>query len=257
MKTVVMAGIAFIASAGAALAADAQPVISPGPFDAPPAFPAGQTRWEPTVNPGPFDPPPAYPARRLYDWTGFYIGINGGGAFGTTDWTSVPNVTTDRSSVSGGLIGGTAGYNLQTGNPFVVGVEADYDWADIKGTTPATSCAPGCELKVPWLATARLRFGYAFFDGILPYVTGGVAISDLNADIVGAPLGTDHARNLGWTAGGGAEFVLSDALRAKVEYLYVDLNGFSCNVACGGGPVSFNLKTSIIRAGLNYRLWMN
>lgn len=276
MKTVVMAGLAFIASAGAALAADTQPpVITPGPFQAPPAYPTGQTHWGPTVLPGPFDPPPAYPARKFYDWTGFYAGINGGGAFGKTNWTAIATtplganiaVGSGSTSISGGIVGVTAGYNLQTGDPFVVGMEADFDWADIKGTTPATgavdACPSGCELKVPWLATARLRFGYAFWDTVLPYVTGGAAIADLNAEAVGKPTGVAATTNLGWTAGGGVEFVISGAWRAKVEYLYVNLNGFSCNVECSGslafpgGPVSFNVRDNVVRAGLNYRFWMN
>jgi len=86
-------------------------------------------------------------------------------------------------------------------------------------------------------------------------VMAGAAIGDLDANIVGAPLGGQGATNIGWTAGGGVEFVISGPLRAKVEYLHVDLNGFSCNAACGGGPISFNLNANIIRAGLNYRLW--
>ncbi len=258
MKTMMAAGIALIASAGAALAADAQAVITPGPFAPPPAYSA-QSSSVPTVAPTLFAPPPAYPAVRVYDWTGFYVGINGGGAFGGTHWFSVPNAVGGTSNLSGGLIGGTAGYNLQTGEPYVLGVEADLDWADLKATTAPTACAPNpdCQLAVPWLATARLRFGYALDTllPILPYVTGGVAVGDLNADIVGKPLGTASATNLGWTAGAGIEFALSTALRAKVEYLYVDLDGFSCDFACGGGPVSFNVKTNVIRAGLNYRLW--
>jgi len=108
---------------------------------------------------------------------------------------------------------------------------------------PPASCAPDCEIKVPWLATARLRFGYAF-DGIMPYLAGAVAIGNLNAGSVGAPFGTQAATNLGWTAGGGVEFVPWGPLRANVEYLDVDLNGFSCNAACGGGPISFNVHAN-------------
>jgi outer membrane immunogenic protein len=277
MKSVVMASIAFIASAGAALAADAQPpVVTPGPFEAPPAYPAGQTHWwGPTVVPGPFDPPPAYPARKFYDWTGFYAGINGGGAFGKIDWNAVATLPTGATipagkgsaSNSGGSVGITAGYNLQTGDPFVVGMEADIDWVGLTGTTQGTgvpeACPSGCDVKAPWLATARLRFGYAFWDTVLPYVTGGLAVADLNANAVGKPNGVAATTNLGWTAGAGVEFVIAGPWRAKVEYLYVDLNGFSCNGECGGspvlpgGPVSFNVHENVIRAGLNYRFWTN
>jgi outer membrane immunogenic protein len=251
MKTIVAASLALIASAGAALAADIEPVVNPGPFSPPPAYPT-----KPVVTPGPFDSPPAYPYVKVYNWTGFYIGINGGGALAKTYWSSVPDLTSGSSNLSSGLIGGTIGYNLQAGDPFVVGIEADVDWTGMKTTVSPASCAPGCELKVPWLDTARLRFGYAF-NGILPYVTGGVAIGRLQADVVGAPFGTESANNLGWTVGGGVEFGITDALRAKAEYLYYDLNGFNCNAACGGGPIAFNVRGSVVRVGLNYRLWGN
>ncbi|MGA8649032.1 MAG: hypothetical protein WB677_00115, partial [Xanthobacteraceae bacterium] len=74
MKTMMIASIMLITSAGAAFAADAAPVITPGPPSAPPAFPATRANWDPVVRPGPFDAPPAYglPYARVYNWTGFY-----------------------------------------------------------------------------------------------------------------------------------------------------------------------------------------
>jgi outer membrane immunogenic protein len=252
MKRLLIGSIALIGAAGALPAAEIEPVVTPTIFGAPPGFPA--RRAEPVVVPGVFVAPPAFPQRMVYNWTGVYVGINAGLTFGRARWTSVPDLISDHSRVSGGLVGGTIGYNLQTGEPFVLGLEADLGWSRLSGTVPALSCAPGCELRASWLATARLRFGYAF-DGILPYVTGGFAIRHFQADIAGAPFGTDSANNLGWTAGAGIEFVILGPWRAKVEYLYADLNGFSCNIACGGGPISFNVSEHIIRAGLNYRIW--
>jgi outer membrane immunogenic protein len=248
MKTVVMTGIAFIASVGAAFAADA--VITPGPFDAPPAYPAA-------VPPGPFDAPPAFPQSKVYDWTGFYLGINGGGAFNDIKWFSTPNGIGGTQNVDSGLIGGTAGYNLQANEPVVVGFEGDIDWSSLTGTVSPTTCLAGCQLTVPWLATARLRIGYAF-DRFLPYVTGGIALGNMQADIVGDPFGSETGRSLGWTAGAGLEYVISGPLRAKIEYLHVDLNGFTCGTSCSAvaGPVSFNLYSNIVRVGLNYRFWM-
>jgi outer membrane immunogenic protein len=55
--------------------------------------------------------------------------------------------------------------------------------------------------------------------------------------------------------GGGVEFVISGPWTAKLEYLHVDLNGFSCDVSCGANIVSMNLKENIFRAGLNFRIW--
>ena len=166
----------------------------------------------------------------------------------------MPDLTSGTYNISGGLVGGTLGYNLQTGEPLVIGVETDIAWSGVKGSVPPASCAPTCDMRSNWLATARLRFGYAF-DTVMPYVTVGAAISRLSANTTGAPFGTDYANNLGWTAGLGIEVVVWGPWTAKLEYLYADLNGFSCNVACGGGPISFNVRENVVRAGLNYRIW--
>lgn len=236
MKTAMTAATALIAAAGSALAADMGPVTTPDFFES----------------------PPAYAVSKVYDWTGFYIGGNGGGAFGSTSWASAPDAISGTSNVSGGLVGGTAGYNLQVpGLPYVLGVEGDVDWASIAGTLSPASCAPGCDFKVSWLGTARLRFGWAV-NAFMPYVTGGMAFGGLDAHIAGTPFGTEGANNLGWTAGAGIEFAITPALRAKAEYLFVSLTTFNCFTACGGGPISFNANNaSVFRVGLNYRLWMN
>ena len=255
MKALPTAGVALIAVAGAALAAGPEPTITPGPFDAPPAFP--QNRLPEPAAPDLYKAPPPYGAIRLHDWTGFYLGLNGGGALTDTDWHSLPVPVSGTLKASGGVVGGTAGYNLQAGDAFVASVEADMDWTSVAGTVSAPSC-PSCDFKIPWLATTRLRFGYST-NGFLPYVTGGAAIGGLYANLSGAPFGTATSSNLGWTAGGGLEFAITDALRVKVEYLYVNLNGFTCSGPCavvpGAGPISFNPTGSIVRVGLNYKLW--
>jgi hypothetical protein len=74
-----------------------------------------------TVMPGPFDGPPAFPATNVYDWAAFYLGINDEGGFESADWTHVPDITGGWSDASGGLIGGAAEYNVQAGDPFVLG----------------------------------------------------------------------------------------------------------------------------------------
>lgn len=264
MKTVVIAGLAVIAFASLTTLASADPTIAPGPFAPPPAFPAAHATQGPTVTPGPLDPPPAYPTTKLYNWTGFYVGANGGATFGSTRWSSVPDLVNGSFNTSSGLIGGTGGYNLQTGDALVLGIEADLGWSNISGTVSPTTApmacgtpGPGpCSFKIPWLGTTRLRVGYAF-NGILPYITGGAAIAELDATQSGAGFGTAINYNLGWTAGAGVEVAITETLRAKVEYLHVNLNGFSCYGPCGaqitGGPISFNATTNVVRAGLNYR----
>src|SRR5262249_53181454 len=88
-------------------------------------------------------PPTATPA---YNWSGFYLGINGGGGWGGSTWdTNATHIGT-----SGGLVGGTAGYNWQIGGA-VVGLEGDIDWANLKGTNTTTGCPAGCTTSDTWL----------------------------------------------------------------------------------------------------------
>jgi outer membrane immunogenic protein len=173
----------------------------------------------------------------VFTWTGFYVGVNGGYGWGKSDWD--PGVSS--FDANGALLGGTLGYNLQTGS-FVWGIEGDLDWSGMKGDSA------GVETKVPWLGTVRGRIGYAF-DRFLPYITGGAAVAQIKMD-TGA--GTDDETRVGWTVGAGVEWAFLASWSAKLEYLYADLGNASCDIAaCAGTDVSF--KTSIVRGGLNYR----
>jgi outer membrane immunogenic protein len=204
-------------------------------------------------------PAPGYPVKSanimpaVYDWTGFYVGINGGGSWGHVPWSSDPDAMAGNVTVSSGLVGGTIGYNAQNLGRFVVGEEFDFDWRSFDATIPTPSCAPGCEFKSRWVSTARLRFGYAF-DRFLPYVTGGLSIGDITQDIVGQPFGVAESVSFNWTAGAGLEFVVSGPLTAKLEYLYVNHTRTDCTVECNGGPIHMGLNENIFRVGLNYRL---
>jgi outer membrane immunogenic protein len=186
---------------------------------------------------------PAY-VPQAYNWSGFYLGVNGGYGFGTSSFTG-----TDNFNINGGLVGGTAGYNWQVGQA-VFGLEGDGDWSGIKGST-TTGCPAGCETRNDWLATFRGRLGYAA-DRFLPYITGGLAVGDIKATTPGFP-GIDADRT-GWTVGGGVEFAIAGPWTAKLEYLYVDLGSANCGISCGTfTPDNVDLKTNIVRGGINYK----
>lgn len=220
MKQVLLACFGLMALAGSAAAADLPPA------------------------PAPYYKAPLYAP---YNWSGFYVGVNGGGAFGTSHWDS-----TGRFDISGGLVGGTAGYNYQIGQA-VLGIEGDIDWADINGTTTTAACPLGCKTSDSWLSTVRGRLGYAA-DRFMPYITGGAAFGDIHASTPGLPGATNT--NVGWTAGAGIEFAIAGHWTAKAEYLFVDLGRSNCGVSCGAAVgvadnVSFN--ANIVRGGINYR----
>jgi outer membrane immunogenic protein len=189
--------------------------------------------------------PPAQ-VTQAYNWTGFYLGINGGGGWGHSNWdTSAASI-----GVSGGVAGGTAGYNWQFGNA-VLGLEADIDWANLKGTSSSALCPAGCTTSDTWLSTVRGRAGYAF-GGVLPYITGGLAMGDIRAATPG--FAGASSSNAGWTVGGGIEFALPGNWSAKAEYLHVDLGSFNCGANCNGLPNdNVSMHDNVVRAGVNYR----
>jgi outer membrane immunogenic protein len=189
---------------------------------------------------------PAYVTPVAYNWTGLYIGINGGGIWGHSSFTAAP--PTGDFTVSGGLIGGTLGYNWQM-NQVVFGLETDLDWSGARGSAACGTAT--CQTRNTWLGTARGRVGYAM-DRFLPYLTGGLAFGDIRASSSGLA-GATSTRS-GWTVGGGLEFAVANNWTAKAEYLYVDLGKFDCGTACGGVPPdNVKLNANVLRAGLNYR----
>ena len=180
-----------------------------------------------------------------YNWSGFYLGVNGGGGWGDSHWQGIGH-----TNVSGGQVGGTAGYNWQFGQT-VLGLEGDLDWSHLSGTLVSPACPGGsCTTSDGWLSTVRGRVGYSF-DRIMPYVTGGLAAGDIRAAAPGLPGGTNT--NAGWTVGGGVEFALPGNWSAKAEYLHVDLGSFNCGVNCGGAPnQNVSMRDNVFRAGVNY-----
>jgi outer membrane immunogenic protein len=181
----------------------------------------------------------------VYNWTGFYIGINGGYGFGSSNWTNSLAGNSGNFDLSGGVVGGTVGANYQI-NQFVVGVEGDIDWSGIQGSTSNGLCAgTTCTTKNTWLSTIRGRAGFAA-DRVLFYGTAGGAFGSIQANV--PAFASTSSTQFGWTAGAGIEGALTDNLTARIEYLYVDLGNESC---CAGTNVSF--KTSLVRAGLDWK----
>jgi outer membrane immunogenic protein len=182
-----------------------------------------------------------------FSWTGFYVGLNTGYGWGNTDWTRPAG--SFQAAPKGWMAGGTIGYNYQW-SAFVLGIEGDIDYMQLKGTVDSAICT-GCTFKDTWLGTLRARGGYSF-DRWLPYLTGGAAYG--NAYVSG-PGGSATGTKQGWTAGAGVEYAFSGPWTAKLEYLYVDLGSTTCaQAACGfATDVSVKPKFNLVRLGVNYR----
>lgn len=174
----------------------------------------------------------------VYNWTGFYLGIVGGGAW--------ENGSGD-PKMKGGFVGGTAGYNWQTGN-VVFGLEADGTWADVSASA---TVLPGMTLssKTDAMGTVRGRIGWAV-NNVLFYGTGGYAWIDnkITATALGLSV-SDSKFHSGWTVGAGVEAFFAPQWSVKGEYLYRSLGGetyFSGTLPTG----TLNFHT--VQVGVNY-----
>lgn len=178
---------------------------------------------------------PAYVAPVAYDWTGLYVGVNGGYVFGDSDFGLDPD---------GWMIGGTVGYNQQFGQ-WVAGIEADLAYTDVDDSVSVGVASASFDLD--YLATVRGRIGYAW-DRTLLYATGGVAFGRTSVRLDNGVVAVrSRDTSVGWVVGAGVEYAFTDNWSAKAEYNYIDLG----DVDAPGGDVDFNAH--VVKVGLNYK----
>ena len=160
---------------------------------------------------------PVPPPVAVYNWTGFYVGINGGGGSAHKCWdlinnlgvAVVPAVAEGCHNATGGTIGGQIGYRWQASN-WVFGLEAQGNWADFTGSNPSLFFVDLTDRsKVEAFGLFTGQIGYAV-NNVLLYVKGGAAvISDkYNTFITSTGVGIDSGRETRWggVVGAGVEF---------------------------------------------------
>jgi outer membrane immunogenic protein len=194
------------------------------------------------------------PVSPAYDWSGYYVGVFGGGAFSNHNLSSAAG--TANYGDTGGLVGGDVGYNWQSGNT-VLGVEGDVAWFGVK-SNDSFALGPNDETSLRWAATVRARAGFAV-DRFLLFFTGGWAYGDqkhVNTDPVLGGVDRFTFDNSGWTAGGGLEYALTPNLTSKVEYRYYSFGNFSRGGSItpnGQLPYTVDSTYSTVTVGLNYK----
>ena len=167
-------------------------------------------------------PPPMVAA--VYDWTGFYIGANGGLGSSRKCWASiVPNLLIGPEGchdATGGTAGGQIGYRWQASN-WVFGIEGQGDWADLSGSN-ASLLFPGFSnhSKIDAFGLLTGQVGYAW-NNVLFYVKGGAAVTGdrFRIDFAGVPESTTvNQTRWGGTVGAGFEFGFAQNWSAGFEY---------------------------------------
>jgi outer membrane immunogenic protein len=238
------------------------------------------------------DGAPAYkaarPVVRAYDWTGFYVGGNVGGHWGTDKITTTTDVDFEGTGPAGGaaidsaspatlhpkgFIGGLqAGYNLE-GSGGVFGIEVDANWLGGSATRTLTAIPVISPLDVmsnttqaTFLSTLRMRWGTtALSDRSLFFVTAGFVFATLKTTDSMGHFGiitstSGSTTEPGLTAGGGFEYAFTDNLSAKFEYLYVSIKSVGTTIPATAGnldsiAVNHDFSDHIGRFGLNFKLF--
>lgn len=211
-------------------------------------------------------PLPPAPLPVIYNWSGFYIGANGGWGDSHSCWNFVtaagavfPDGCRDRS---GGLVGGQIGYRWQT-NQFVFGLEAQGDWADLSSShvslfNPTLST----NVKTDAIGLFTGQIGWAWNAALL-YVKGGAAVTDNNATLFNTASGigllSANATRWGGTLGVGFEYGFAPnwSIGAEYDHLWMGTanNSFSSTdprlVGIVNNRISQDLDLVTLR--INYR----
>lgn len=198
------------------------------------------------------DPPVVVVDEAMFDWTGLYVGVQGGYAWGSVRTDEAFCVIVDdcgfpgsryfaEPDLAGWKIGGHIGYNQQFGT-FVLGAESDINWTGITGEAPfefydaevdeVFEGRPGetSSLDLLWEGSTRVKLGVAF-DRFMPYVTGGIAYGqgELNDHRIFGPeedpneLDFTHPLNfIGYTVGIGGAYAMADNIILRGEARYTE-----------------------------------
>jgi len=197
----------------------------------------------------PYTKAPAYVAP-IYNWTGFYVGAQIGGAFdGSSGFTTTDPLVSGSRDKSSFLGGGVVGYNYQFAPNWVLGVEGEFNGLSNNRHT-FTDGTDVISAKNDWLASVTGRLGYTWGVGMI-YAKGGVAFRD-NGGIASTSAFAVDRNDTGYTVGGGLEYMFAPAWSAKIEYQYYNFD--RTTVAFGAAPsvVSYKDDLHTVKAGINY-----
>jgi outer membrane immunogenic protein len=207
----------------------------------------------------PYTKAPPMVAATIYDWSGFYIGANGGGGWSHDSWNLVGGPGQGSHDSSGGTVGGQIGYRWQTG-PVVFGVEAQGNWADLSGDNVSNLFPQRNRTKTDAFGLFTGQIGYAW-NNVLLYAKGGAAVVDskydINSTITGANLASISDTRWGATVGAGIEYGFAPnwSLGFEYDHIFLDRKDFTFVNNFTGGFQSNSIKQDVdlFTARINYK----
>jgi len=190
----------------------------------------------------------------IYDWSGFYIGINGGGGSSHATWDFVGVGREGSHDATGGTVGGQVGYRWQSGQ-WVFGVEGQGNWADFSGDNTSALFATRNRTKIDSFGLITGQVGYAW-QNVLLYVKGGAAVVSDKYEIsstAGALLASSSDTRWGGTVGAGLEFGFAPNWSVGVEYNHIFLSDKDVTFAGFAGTERIKQDVDMGLVRLNYK----
>jgi len=202
-------------------------------------------------------PPPIM--EPMYNWSGFYVGLNAGGGSSHKCWDLIPG-DEGCHDATGGTVGGQFGYRWQMSN-WVIGLEAQGNWADFKGSNINSSIPDLVDTsKIDAFGLFTAQVGYAWNNALF-YVKGGAAVVNdkYNTSFVVNGLINDTASETRWggTIGAGLEYGFAPNWSVGIEYDHIFLGGRDVGFTDFTGAltsidhITQNVDMGLVR--LNYR----
>jgi outer membrane immunogenic protein len=193
----------------------------------------------------------------VWNWTGFYVGINGGYGWGKSQWDlrTAPFGNEGSHSTDGGTVGGQIGYNWQFGG-WVFGLEAQGNWSDFSGSNASLRVAGVTNhTKADAFGLFTGKIGYAW-DNVLLYAKGGAAVQSLEYRYAntasGLTIGSADETRWGASVGVGLEYAFAPNWSAGLEYNHLFMG--NKNVTFNTGVVDrIKLDTDVFTGRINYR----
>jgi len=190
----------------------------------------------------------------IYDWSGFYIGINGGGGSSHATWDFVGVGREGSHDATGGTVGGQIGYRWQSGQ-WVFGVEGQGNWADFSGDNTSALFATRNRTEIDAFGLITGQVGYAW-NNVLIYVKGGAAVVSDKYEIsstAGALLASTSDTRWGGTVGAGLEYGFAPNWSVGVEYNHIFLSDKDVTFAGFAGTERIRQDVDMGLVRLNYK----
>lgn len=242
MRKALISGVAFVALAGQALAADL-PSTKEAPVYVAPAF----------------------------SWTGFYIGGNLGIGTGTSNWSNIvvpghPGENLHGTFATDTLVGPVGGMQLgyrQQFGGFVFGIEGKYDLSDLSGSQTCVGnygdYSAACKINNHWLADISGNIGYAMNERFLVYGKGGVAFGGSNIQPNMNPraaqrygnYNTVNQSSTGWVVGAGLDYAVTNNWIVGIEYDHYDFGNGAISFSQDAAALAYKNQWLVVPFGAN------